>query len=403
MSGNGALQAAGDDEPRPGELRVRCAGFGAELPPQLGRALARAAAALGASERLGPDAPWARGEVDRSRRADALAVVVAGPLIGNAELVRLAQSLGGRRGLAPVVAVRDRCPAEEAGLLLANGCCDVLEGTLAAPAALLSALRLAFEVSRRQRAEAPWLESEETTAAWPPPALVEVRRLAALGRGFAALTHDLKNLLQPILGYADLVVSAEEPRAAAQAAAQLGELAGEAERLLRRSLVRMQGGALAAAAERECDALLRGCERLLLAILGPRVRLRLEPRAAGSRVAVPEGALDQILMNLAANARDAMPSGGVLEVRSRAEPGAWVVEVEDSGTGIAAERLERLFEPGFIGGDAGAGLGLWIVRGLVDELGGAIGVTSRVDRGTRVAVRLPASEPAGAEPYQPSR
>jgi signal transduction histidine kinase len=392
-------RTAGESSPRAGELRIHCAGFGAELTPQLGRCLAGAAAAVGSLQRLGPDARWAKESIELCRRRDALGVAVAGPLIGNAELVRLAHALGGRRGLAPIVALRGAGEADEAALLLAHGCCDVLEARSASARELLGALRLAFEVARRQRAESPWLEDEETTAAWPPPALVETRRLAALGRGFAALTHDLKNLLQPLLIQADLVAAAGEARSAADEARRLGELVREAERLLRRSLARALAGPGAPAPEREGDELLRECEPLLELAAGPAVRLGLVPGAPGVRIAVADGALDQLLLNLAANARDAMPAGGVLEVRSREEAGAWLVEVEDSGTGLATPRLERIFEPGPLGAGPAAGLGLWIVHGLVGELGGTLAAASRVGRGTRVTVRLPA---AGGG-YQPSR
>jgi signal transduction histidine kinase len=360
--------------------------------------LERAASALGASELLGADAGWAREEVDAGRRTDALVAVVAGPLVGNAELVRLALSLGGRRGPAPIVALRDRCPDDEATLLLGNGCCDVLDASAPPARDLLSGLRLAFEVARRQRAEAPWLEGDEGSLAWPPPALVEARRLAALGRGFAALTHDLKNLLQPVVGYAELIATEAPPGVASDAARVLAHLAAEAEEILRRSLSRLQAPGGRPHPLRVADALVLAGERLLTAVAGPKVRVWVVPGAPDTLIAVPEGALDQILLNLAANARDAMPEGGVLEVRSALVGAEWVLEVEDSGRGIAAGRLDRLFEPGYVASGSGTGLGLWIVRGLVEELGGSLALASRAGgggRGTRLIVRLPA--------YQPSR
>jgi len=108
-------------------------------------------------------------------------------------------------------------------------------------------------------------------------------------------------------------------------------------------------------------------------------------------VTVPEGALSQILLNLAANARDSMLAGGLLEIRSRREAERWVIEVEDTGIGIPARDLGRVFEPGHStkSGVVGAGLGLWIVRGLAEELGGRVRLSSRVGAGTLVTVVLP--------------
>ena len=380
-----------DLEPAADERHLLWVGFGGGLPAALERSLGAACRALGAAAHESIDAESAREAMERCRRADALGAILAGPLAGNAELVRLAQSLGGRRGPAPIVAVRQLPDEDEAALLIGSGCCELLPATGASADDLLRALRLAFEVARRQRAEAPWLDDSESPATWPPPALAEARRLAAVGRSFVALTHDLKNLLQPILGYAELVAGSLDdiPRAVASAR-ELGRLAEAADALLRRRLAGAPGGSGTLRQPREADALLVGCERLLLSILGEGIRLWLAPRSPGVRVEVREGALDQILLNLAANAREAMPAGGVLEVRTRSAAGAWIVEVEDNGTGIPAAELERVFEPGRSSRRGGAGLGLWIVRGLVEELGGSVRIESRVGHGTCFTVRLPA-------------
>jgi signal transduction histidine kinase len=275
---------------------------------------------------------------------------------------------------------------------LEAGCCDVLSAERATTDELVRALRLALEVARRQRAEAPWLEAPDDRSSWPPPALEEMRRLAGLGRTFVAVTHDLKNLLQPILGYAELLREPNEPDKAAEFAEEIVRLAEETDALLRRALVAAPGGRVAAAEPREGDQLLRGAERLLRSMVGGKVRLRLTCGAPGVCVTVPEGALSQILLNLAANARDSMLAGGLLEIRSRREAERWVIEVEDTGIGIPARDLGRVFEPGHStkSGVVGAGLGLWIVRGLAEELGGRVRLSSRVGAGTLVTLALPA-------------
>jgi signal transduction histidine kinase len=111
------------------------------------------------------------------------------------------------------------------------------------------------------------------------------------------------------------------------------------------------------------------------------------------------GEIEQIVLNLAANARDAMPLGGRLSIRSRAVEGErWRLEVADSGSGIPPENLGRLFDPAFTTKAAGkgTGLGLWIVRSLVEQAGGHVSVKSALGRGTVVLVELPARFPGEA-------
>jgi len=104
------------------------------------------------------------------------------------------------------------------------------------------------------------------------------------------------------------------------------------------------------------------------------------------------------LLNLAANARDALAPGGRLVLRTHAEgAGVWRLEVEDTGSGIPADRLARVVEAGYTTKPAGkgSGLGLWIVRGLVEEAGGSLTIESVEGQGTTVTVRLPT---AGSRP-----
>lgn len=149
--------------------------------------------------------------------------------------------------------------------------------------------------------------------------------------------------------------------------------------------------------------LLEGLAPSLRTALGDQVRLQLE--SGGGPVAVwgDGAALEQLLMNLAYNARDAMPDGGVLSVSIRVLPGAAGapdfarLSVGDTGVGMEAETQARAFEPYFTtkGPGAGTGLGLSIVRGIVDDHQGCIGVESAPGRGTTFHVDLPLA-PAGA-------
>jgi signal transduction histidine kinase len=108
--------------------------------------------------------------------------------------------------------------------------------------------------------------------------------------------------------------------------------------------------------------------------------------------------LNQVFMNLLMNAIQAMPRGGRLTLRGRAAPDRLVIEIGDTGMGIAEENLERIFEPGFTtkGARVGMGLGLLICSEIMDRHGGEISVNSKVGVGTTFTLGIPLSLPAGA-------
>lgn len=231
--------------------------------------------------------------------------------------------------------------------------------------------------------------------------LAEARHFAGLGRLLAGAAHDGNNLLTPLLGYCDLLL------AGLPQGSDLERYAMEIERsarrtadLLRRLLERSRGRSqeirpvLADQALAEVAGLLRS-------LVGSAVELAESLAAPGLAVALREGQIEQLVLNLAANARDAMPAGGRLELRTTSENGrAWVLEVGDNGVGIPAENLDRLFDPEFttkaIG--KGTGLGLWIVSSIVQEAGGRIRITSQPGNGTTVRVELPAVPASGPVP-----
>ncbi|HPM41513.1 MAG TPA: ATP-binding protein, partial [bacterium] len=105
------------------------------------------------------------------------------------------------------------------------------------------------------------------------------------------------------------------------------------------------------------------------------------------------GELDQIFLNLVNNAVDAMPSGGALTVETEEMDGVVEVRVADTGEGIAPENLERIFEPFYTTRRSrrGVGLGLPVVREIIERYGGTISVESEVGKGTTFTVRIPAS------------
>jgi two-component system NtrC family sensor kinase len=126
--------------------------------------------------------------------------------------------------------------------------------------------------------------------------------------------------------------------------------------------------------------------------LGIRVQRSIPP--ALPAVDGSQGDLEQLVLNLATNARDAMPSGGELELAVALDGGALRLTITDTGTGIAQEDMARIYEPFFTTKRRGTGLGLSICRSIVRDLGGELEIESQRGHGTRASVRLPVSRPA---------
>jgi signal transduction histidine kinase len=230
--------------------------------------------------------------------------------------------------------------------------------------------------------------------------LAEARHFAGLGRLLAGAAHDGNNLLTPLLGYCELLL------AGLPAGGELERYALEIERSARRtadllhSLLERSRGKQKEIRPLLADQALREIAGLLHSLVGRAVELSESFHAPGVAVALRDGQIEQLILNLAANARDAMPDGGRIEIRTSAEGGRrWVLEIEDGGIGIPPENLERIYDPKFTTKAAGkgTGLGLWIVRSIVQEAGGRIRITSQPGKGTTVRLELPVV-PASPQP-----
>ncbi|GAC1300082.1 MAG: hypothetical protein NVSMB23_31010 [Myxococcales bacterium] len=145
------------------------------------------------------------------------------------------------------------------------------------------------------------------------------------------------------------------------------------------------------AARVSVNEVVAGTAQLLQRTLGPGVRVETQLLAQGD-VKGDLSQLEQVVMNLVVNARDAMPDGGSIRLRTRDDEGSVVLEVADTGTGIAPELRDRIFEPYFTTkAGVGTGLGLATVFGIVSSHGGTVEALDNEPRGTLMRVRLPAS------------
>lgn len=238
--------------------------------------------------------------------------------------------------------------------------------------------------------------------------LRQAQRMEAVGQLAGGIAHDFNNLLTVIQSYSELLL-AESPTP--RVAHDVGEIHGAAVRAaaLTRQLLAFSRRQVLRPEPVVLDDVIESTQMLLRRLIPPEIVIDVclaDPRVV---ILVDRGQLEQVLINLAVNARDAMPSGGVLTLAtSVATPGSTpalerctvaaplyaVIAVRDTGVGIPAETLGRIFEPFFTTKPLGqgTGLGLATVHGIVEQSGGTVTVTSRPGAGTEFRVFLPVLE-----------
>ncbi len=247
--------------------------------------------------------------------------------------------------------------------------------------------------------------------------LLQAQKLESVGRLAGGVAHDFNNLLVAILGYAQFLE--EGIRAGRPSLDDLAEIreAGERARDLTRQLLAVARRQVLEPVVMDLNGVLRDAERLLRRVLGEDVALTVIPAADLWRVRADPAQIQQVTLNLAMNARDAMPQGGrlVLETANveldegyaRAHPGVPPgryarLTVSDTGVGMSPEARAHLFEPFFTTKPPGegTGLGLATVYGIVTQAGGHLSVHSQSGRGTSFEIYLPRTEEAepGREP-----
>jgi PAS domain S-box-containing protein len=246
--------------------------------------------------------------------------------------------------------------------------------------------------------------------------LRQAQKLEAVGRLAGGIAHDFNNILAAIITHAQLVRDDLEPGDAR--AADLLEIEQTAQRgaALTRRLLSFSRPEVGETHVQPLRPVLEGMEPMLRRLLVSQVELELILPNEELWIRAADGQMEQILMNLAINARDAMPEGGVVRIALSALtirpgeanaalpgaiPGRWAeLTVHDDGVGMDEETLARLFEPFFTTKPSGlgTGLGLTTVRGIVRALGGHVYATSAPSSGTTMRVLIPAVMAEAAVP-----
>ncbi|WP_430782222.1 hybrid sensor histidine kinase/response regulator [Actinoplanes sp. G11-F43] len=230
------------------------------------------------------------------------------------------------------------------------------------------------------------------------------RRLESLGQLAGGIAHDFNNMLGVILNYAHFVIEeaqSEQPDLAmiASDAAQVVR-AGERGTDLTHQLLSFARREVVRPQPVDLNRRIAETREMLRRTVGDQIVLTVEPGPDLPTVTCDPGQLEQMLIHLAQNARDAMPGGGRLEIGTALLGDRVVLRVSDTGRGMTAEVAERAFEPFYTtkGSGEGTGLGLATVYGIVTQAGGEVSLTSEVGIGTTITVLLPAGEPVAVAP-----
>jgi len=250
-------------------------------------------------------------------------------------------------------------------------------------------------LAREFNAMAQRLAARERELRAQGEALVRSERLAAIGRIAAQITHEIRNPLSSISLNAEelgerLREAAPEGSAASAALCdaiirEVDRLAAITEEYLRYAWVPKPQLVRADLNETVRDLL--DFVRPELVSAGVRLEQELDPRLP--EVAADVAQVRQLLLNLVRNAREAMPGGGTLSVVTRAQDGAALVEVKDTGPGIEPARLSRIFDPFFTTKERGTGLGLALAQEIAQEHGGELTCASVPGKGASFTLRLP--------------
>jgi signal transduction histidine kinase len=251
---------------------------------------------------------------------------------------------------------------------------------------------------------------------------LQAQKMESVGRLAGGVAHDINNMLTPVIGYTELaqdslpdgLVAKVHLEQVHSSAMRIRDLVGQLLAFARKQSLLMESVSL--------PAELQAFTGVLNGILGSRIELEYSLDPSTPPIRADRVQIQQVILNLAVNARDAMKDGGILRIRSGREvisgyidvggepldPGVYaVLKVEDTGTGMSSETMSHLFEPFFTTKPPGegTGLGLSTVYGIVRQHGGGIAVSSTPGEGTTFVILFPAFDQGGptSNPTRPSR
>ncbi|HYG26844.1 MAG TPA: response regulator [Caulobacteraceae bacterium] len=232
--------------------------------------------------------------------------------------------------------------------------------------------------------------------------LAQARKMEAVGQLTGGVAHDFNNLLTVILGNIDMLSRKAEDEKVRTRRVDAMRLAAEKGRDLTRQLLAFSRRQHLSPVTLDVNALIRDFEGLMQQAVGEAIELQLKLAKGQLCANVDPTQLETALLNLAVNARDAMPDGGPLIIVTKRHGAQIAVEVRDSGVGMSDEVRERVFEPFFTTKDVGkgSGLGLSQVYGFVRQSDGHVEVDSALGSGTTVRLLLPASAENARKPRE---
>ncbi|MGV3707696.1 MAG: PAS domain S-box protein [Gemmatimonas sp.] len=236
----------------------------------------------------------------------------------------------------------------------------------------------------------------------------QAEKMEAIGRLAGGVAHDFNNLLTAILGYCELLLGDATRSGGVRNDLEEIQKAGTRAASLTRQLLAFSRREIIEPRVLDINEIVRDMKSMLARLIGEHIDIKLQLRPGLLPIKADRSQVEQIVMNLAVNARDAMPKGGVLifttsnvlldanhhESNHNTEPEPFVaLTVRDNGTGMSDEVQARAFEPFFTTKEVGkgTGLGLATVHGIVKSAGGSVSLDSEVDRGTTIKIMFPAA------------
>ncbi len=341
-----------------------------------------------------------------SHGAEAMFGYRAEEVIGTAVASLYPGGLEEARAVKQRLALEDPLRSYETGFLAKDGRRVEVSASIStlrdAAGAVVGTLGVLKDIGERRRLEEQLRQSQ---------------KMDAIGRLAGGIAHDFNNLLTVIAGRAQLIISRLRPEEPIHRDATLVRTTADRAAALTHQLLAFSRKQVLQPQVLDLNAVVTAMEPMLGRLIGEDIDLAVAPGDALGRVKADPGQIEQVIVNLVVNARDAMPQGGHLTIETTnveldeayasrhvaVPPGPYVLlAVSDTGEGMDEQTRSRVFEPFFTTKEPGkgTGLGLATVYGIVKQSGGDIGLYSEVDRGTTFKIYLPrvAELAAGPDP-----